>query len=122
MPIIVTEAEFQKFRGKLHNQFKKLADSVMELLDALCSNSKTTSVVQLSLNPLFRRGHSAVFKAIGGLSFPEISKVAKEEREENPLLELIGEVVPKPEERTYLLLGLDCTSVERQYAKTLSDG
>ena len=121
MPIIVTETEFQKFRGKLYNQFKNLADSVMELLDALCSNNKTTSVVQLSLNPLFRRGHSAVFKAIGGLSFSEISKGEKEEQEENPLLELIGEVVPKPEERPFLLLGLDCTNVERQYAKTLSD-
>ena len=27
MPIIVTETEFQKSRGKLHNQFKHLADS-----------------------------------------------------------------------------------------------
>jgi hypothetical protein len=53
MPIIVTETEFQKFRGKLHKQFKNLADSAMELLDALCSNNKTASVVQLSLNPLF---------------------------------------------------------------------
>ena len=64
MPIIVTETEFQKFRGKLHNQFKHFADSAMELIDALCSNNKTASVVKLSLNPLFRRGHSAIFKAI----------------------------------------------------------
>jgi hypothetical protein len=52
MPTIVTETEFQKFRGKLHNQFKNLADSAMEMLDALCSNNKTASVVRLSLNPL----------------------------------------------------------------------
>ncbi len=47
MPIIVTESEFQKFRGELYNQFKHLADSAMDLLDALCSNHKTSSVVQL---------------------------------------------------------------------------
>ena len=129
MPTIVTETEFQKFRGELHSQFKKLADSAMELLDALCSNNKTTSVVKLSLNPLFRRGHSALFKAIGALSFREVSKVENgeeedsqpQEWEEKPLLELIAEVVPKPEERPFYLLGLDCTSVERQFAKTLAD-
>lgn len=129
MPIIVTETEFQKFRGKLHNQFKNLADSAMDLLDALCSNNKTASVVQLSLNPLFRRGHSALFKTIGSLSFSEISKAENEEGEdiqpkeweEKPLLELIAEVVPKPKERPYLLLGQDCTSVARQFAKTLAD-
>ena len=129
MAIIVTEIEFQKFRGKLHNQFKHLADSAMELMDALCSNNKTASVVKLSLNPLFRRGHSALFKAIGSLSFSEVSKAKNEggedtepqEREESPLLELIAEVVPKPEQRPFYLLGLDCTSVERQFAKTLED-
>jgi len=129
MPTIVTETEFQKFRGKLHNQFKNLADSAMEMLDALCSNNKTASVVRLSLNPLFRRGHSALFKAIGALSFGEASNAKNgegedsqpQEREELPLLELIAEVVPKPEQRAFYLLGLDCTSVERQYAKTLAD-
>ena len=83
MAIIVTEIEFQKFRGKLHNQFKKLADSAMELLDALCSNDKTASVVKLSLNPLFRRGYSALFKAIGALSFREVSKVENGEGEDS---------------------------------------
>ncbi|NUN65404.1 hypothetical protein HCU40_11725 [Pseudanabaena biceps] len=129
MAIIVTETEFQKFRGELHSQFKNLADSTMELLDALCSNNKTASVVKLSLNPLFRRGHSALFKAIGALSFREVSKVENgegedsqpREKEEMPLLELIAEVVQKPEQRPFYLLGLDCTSVERQFAKTLAD-
>lgn len=37
MPIIFTETEFQKFRFELHSQFKNLADSAMDLLDALCS-------------------------------------------------------------------------------------
>ncbi|NUN65541.1 hypothetical protein HCU40_12465 [Pseudanabaena biceps] len=57
--------------------------------------------MKLSLNPLFRRGHSALFKAIGALSFREVSKVENgegedsqpREKEEMPLLELIAEVV-----------------------------
>jgi len=129
MPKIVTELEFQKFRGEMHNQFKHLADSTMDLLDALSSNHKTTSVVQLSLNPLFRRGYSALFKAIGALSFTEISEeetggaeeIASKDEEQKPLLELIASVVPNPEQSPFFLLGLDCTSVERQYAKTLAD-
>jgi len=73
MPILLTETEFQEFRGQLHKQFKHRADSTMDLLDALCSNNHTPSVVQLSLNPLFRRGHSALFKAIGESLCPDTS-------------------------------------------------
>jgi hypothetical protein len=123
MPIIVTESEFQKFRGELYNQFKNLADSSMDLLDAVCSNHKTSSVVQLSLNPLFRRGYSALYKPIGGLSFPEVSEedIESKDWEQKELLELIAEVVPNREQRPFSLLGLDCTSIARQFAKTLAD-
>jgi hypothetical protein len=123
MPIIVTESEFQKFRGELYNQSKNLADSSMDLLDALCSNHKTSSVVQLSLNPLFRRGYSALFKAIGGLSLPEVSEedIESKDWKQKGLLELIAEVVPNREQRPFSLLGLDCTSIARQFAKTLAD-
>jgi hypothetical protein len=58
MPIIITETEFQKFRGELHSQFKKRADSTMGLLDALCSNNHWPSVVHLTLNPLLRGKYS----------------------------------------------------------------
>ena len=37
----------------------------MDLLDALCSNDHAHSVAELSLNPLFQREYSALFKAIG---------------------------------------------------------
>jgi hypothetical protein len=96
MATIVTESEFQKFR-------------VMDLLDALCSNNNESSVVQLSLNPLFRRGYSAVYKAISGLSFWGASTEENQETEDNEtmgvepiaLLELIAEVVPSPQERPF---------------------
>ena len=58
MPIIITETEFQKFRGEWHSQFKKRADSTMDLLDALCSNNHAPSVAHLSLNRLFMGKYS----------------------------------------------------------------
>lgn len=101
----------------------------MDLLDALCSNNNESSVVQLSLNPLFRRGYSAVYKAISGLSFWGASTAENQETEDNEtmsvepiaLLELIAEVVPSPQERHYFLFGLDCTSIGRPFAGTLAD-
>ena len=45
MPIIVTEIEFQKFRGKLHKQFKNLADSAMELLQQIPIKPATSLVI-----------------------------------------------------------------------------
>jgi hypothetical protein len=129
MPTIVTESEFQKFRGQIYQQIKQRADSVMDLLDALCSNNHAPSVVQLSLNPLFRRGYSALFKAIRGLSFWGASTEENQEIEDNEtmsvepiaLLELIAEVVPSPQERAFFLFGLDCTSIGRPFAGTLAD-
>jgi hypothetical protein len=55
-PISLTESEFKSFRKQLYNEFEHCSDSVMDLLDALCSHIQSPSVVQLSLNPLFRRG------------------------------------------------------------------
>jgi hypothetical protein len=71
MPIPFTEFEFKSFREQLYNQFEYCSDSAMDLLDALCSNNHSPSVVQLSLNPMFPRGYSALFKTIGGSLFPK---------------------------------------------------
>ena len=40
MPILLTETEFQEFRGQLHKQFRHRADSTMDLLDALYLKSR----------------------------------------------------------------------------------
>lgn len=36
----------------------------MDLLDALSSNERASSVVELSLNPAFKRSYTALYKAI----------------------------------------------------------
>ncbi len=57
-------AALQEFRQNLHNFFLRRADALMELIDALASNTNARSVVELSLSPLLRREYSSVYDAI----------------------------------------------------------
>ena len=107
MPIPLTESEFKSFREQLYNQFEHCSDSAMDLLDALCSNIQSPSVVQLSLNPLFRRGYSALYKALGGNLFAKPSEDDKSQSKGKPFqsLDLISQVVSIPKQRHFLLFG-----------------
>ena len=57
-------AEFQQWREELYKSFGQRKSGVMELLDALSSNQNASSVVELSLNPLFRRDYNSLYKGI----------------------------------------------------------
>ncbi|MFN8455842.1 MAG: hypothetical protein U0401_14445 [Anaerolineae bacterium] len=48
----------------LYQNFNKRADTLLDLVDALCSNTTTRSVVELSQSGSFRRSYSTIFKAI----------------------------------------------------------
>jgi DDE superfamily endonuclease len=123
MPIPLTKTEFKSFRGHLYNEFEHCSDSAMDLLDALCSNIQSPSVVQLSLNPLFRRGYSALFKTLGGNLFVKASQQDNSPPQAKQLqsLDLISQVVPLAKQRHFFLFGLDCTSISRPFAETLKD-
>jgi hypothetical protein len=129
MPILLTENELKSFREQLYEKFEHRADSTMDLLDAICSNNHAPSVVQLSLNPLFRGGYSTIFKAIGESISAEPSKEDEQESKDSPPLEekkfqcidLISQVVPQPKQRHFFLMGQDCTSIGRPFAKSLED-
>ena len=69
MPVISTKSEFSSFREQLYSQLEHRANSVMDLLDALCRNDHASSVVELSLNPLFRAGYSALFRPLENANF-----------------------------------------------------
>ena len=56
--------KFTHFRQDLYDCFDARQDTVMDLLDALASDNSARSTVELSLNPLFRRDYSALYKAI----------------------------------------------------------
>lgn len=123
MPIPRTKSQLQSFREQLYQLFEHRADSAMDLVDALCSNDHAPSVVELSLNPLFRREYSALFKAISENVFSSFSSTeeANKEEEHSRLIKLIAQVVPHPESRPFFLFGLDCTPLSRLHARTLED-
>jgi hypothetical protein len=129
MPILLTEHELKSFREQLYDKFEHRANSTMDLLDAICSNDHTPSVVQLSLNPLFRAEYSTLFKAIGESLSAKLSKEDEQEskdsspREEKQFqcIDLISQVVPQPKQRHFFLMGQDCTSIGRPFAKSLED-
>jgi hypothetical protein len=53
------------FRGELHGCFTARADALFELADAvLCADGPVRSVAELSLCPVFRRGHGAMYDAL----------------------------------------------------------
>ena len=118
-----------QFREQVYNSFSYRGDSLMDLLDALCSNQGANSVAELSLNPLFRRGYSALYAAIGALG-----KTAGEKSSSDALqgdgcsrhfprdwVKGIASVVPAPKHRNYWLFGVDVTPVPRCHAATLKD-
>jgi DDE superfamily endonuclease len=122
MPILYTENELKNFREQLYERFEHRADSTMDLLDAICSNNHAPSVVQLSLNPLFRAGYSTLFKAIGESLSVELSKDSSPlEGTQFQCVDLISQVVPQPKQRHFFLMGQDCTSIARPFAKSLED-
>lgn len=119
---------FNQFRQDLYNCFDSRQDTVMELLDALAGNIGVRSTVELSLNPLFRREYSALYKAIEEAFYAPSEEFSVESDEKSPrqqqvrgLLEAIAQVVPQPEERAFQLWGLDVTPMPRPYARTLED-
>lgn len=115
--------QLTQFRQALYDCFDARQDTVMDLLDALASNTSARSTVELSLNPLFRRDYSALYKAIASAfstdSAPEKDSSSSDTVEQ--LLTALARVVPETKTRPYLLLGLDATPNPRPYARTLSD-
>ncbi len=115
--------KFTHLRQDLYDCFDARQDTVMDLLDALSSNNSARSTVELSLNPLFRRDYSALYKAIEEalVSDPPESERKGPEVPVGRLLEAIAQVIPAPQTRPYRLLGLDATPNPRPYAQTLEE-
>jgi DDE superfamily endonuclease len=62
--------ELEGFRGELYRSFSGWGDALFELADAVpCAPSPVASVPALSLEPVFRRSHGSLYKALerGGI-------------------------------------------------------
>lgn len=110
---------FQTFRQAIYRSFPYRRDSLLDLLDALSSNERARSPVEVSLNPLFRRQYSALYRAITDAydeqDYPVCSLEAYHQG--HALLEAI----PLPSHGRYRVFGIDETPCERLYAQCLRD-
>ncbi len=102
--------ELKQFRQQVYQNFDNRADTLMELVDAICSNPDARSVVEYSLTPCFRRSYSTISKAINEMEWDEL-KIAR----------LVAPYLPQPRQRPYWLLATDVTSQPRPFAPTVPD-
>jgi len=119
----VAREQLKQFRQQLYSNLAYRGDTIMDLLDALSSNTTAKSVVELSLNPLFRRGYGSVYGGIQQFFQPVSVETTAEERlaQEQQLMQLIGSYLPRPQQQKYWLLGVDVTPAPRSFAATLTD-
>ena len=103
-------AALVQFRHRLYQNFTNRADTLMELVDALCSTGSARSVVEYSLTPCFRRTYSTLYKALAEWTW-----------DERQLARLLAPCLPPPRERSFWLLGVDVTPQPRPVAQTLPD-
>jgi hypothetical protein len=115
--------KMRQFREAIYQSIEYRADAVMDLLDAISSNSNAKSVVELSLNPMYQRKYSSIEKSISELSVSSIIADEKEQRLklEESHLAIISKNLPTLQERSYHLFASDVTPQPRPFARTLSD-
>lgn len=116
--------QLEQFRQELYERIPSRAGALMDLVDALSSNTTARSVVELSLSPLFRQGYGSVYTAIQSFSVADPRQTAllgQRKAQEQGLRRLIAPYLPRPEQRPFWLFGLDVTPAPRPFAKTLSD-
>jgi hypothetical protein len=104
--------QIKQFRQEVYQNFNKRADTLMNLLDALSSNTRAQSVVELSMNAAFQREYSALFTALDEWDTEKAGKT---------LAQLAGPYLPKPAGRPFWLIGTDVTPQPRVHAQTLED-
>ena len=105
-------SQLSQFWQQVYQNFTKRADASKDLLDALSGNTRARSIVELSLEPCFRREHTSLFKAIAAYRPAWASK---------SLAQLAAAYLPQPQKRPFWLLGVDTTPLARLYAQTLKD-
>lgn len=110
MDITRYTTQLKQFRQELYQNFTNRADTLLELVDALCSNPLVTSVVELSQTACFRRSYSSLFKAINEWC---ASKML--------LPHLLQPYLPQPVQRPFWLLLVDVTAQPRPYGQTVED-
>lgn len=115
--------KLEQFRLDLYEALPSRRDTLLDLLDALASNTTARSVVELSLSPFFRREYSSLTDGTDNFFQATISEQEAEERREweQKLVRVIAPYLVPPQKRKYWLFGVDVTSLPRPYADKLAD-
>jgi len=100
----------EQFRKEVYQTFNNRADALMDLVDAICSSPNARSVVEYSLTPCYRRSYSTIFKAIDEIELDDLATAR-----------LLAPYLPRPQQRSFWVLGTDVTPQPRQFARTLPD-
>ena len=104
--------QYQQFQGEVYQNFAKYkcTDALMDLVNALSSNTSAKTVVELTLSPHFQRSYTALNKAL-----------VVECLHDQQLARLAATTIEPPRAREFYLLGADVTSNPRPFADTLPD-
>ncbi len=92
-----TITQLEQFRQRVYQSFDNRADAIMELIDALSSNTTARSVVELSLSPYFHRHYSSVNDAIDNFfdaSSPQHSESERRKKEREMIRIVANELEP----------------------------
>jgi hypothetical protein len=101
-------SELSAFRAGFYHCLDARADALFELADAvICADGPVTSLAQLSLAPVFRRGHGALYDALA-------DGAVDEERLRDLLASQLPAGVP-------LMFGIDATTYPRPNAECSPD-
>ncbi len=110
MDITLHTTNLKQFRTSLYQNINNRADSLMDLLDAMCSVPNAGSVVEYCLAACYPRSYSTIFKAINEINLAPMW-----------LPYQLGPYLPRPKKWPFWLLMVDVTPGPRPYAHTLED-
>ena len=77
--------KLRQFRGDLYAVLPQRPAAILDLLDALASNTQARSPVELSLNALFRRQYGSAYDAVDSFFVPTTTATASIERHSHAL-------------------------------------
>jgi hypothetical protein len=98
------------FRRKAYACFTRAADALMNVADALLTETRARSLAELSLSPFFERHWPSLYEAFQDA---KIDRAA--------LKDLFAEQAPRPEEGERLVVGGDASSILRVNSPTARD-
>jgi len=110
MEITQHTTQLNQFRESVYQNLNNRADTLMDLVDAMCSRPKARSVVEYSLAACFPRSYSTIFKAIKEMAVEAMFLPYR-----------LAPYFPKPKIWPFWLLLVDVTPNPRPYARTLAD-